>query len=98
MLAEYASWGIIPEMVTNQYGSGVYPADNLPAKLRLRHGGKPSGNPPLTDRDEPAYNPRASANCGFSDGHVERVHWSRLIDNKSPIWLGNRPPGYKPTF
>ncbi len=98
LLTEYGKWGIIPERLTNAYAGGVYPPDVLPETLRLRHGGKAPGDWGLGDPKDPTYVPKAAANCGFSDGHVERIQGPRLVDSTSPIWLGNRRPGFKPTF
>jgi len=98
LLAEYSTWGIFPEKITNVYGSGVYGPDNLKRKLRLRHGGKAPGDAGLVDPNDRAYIARSTANCGFQDLHVERIHWSKLIRADSQLWLGIRPPGFRPTF
>jgi prepilin-type N-terminal cleavage/methylation domain-containing protein/prepilin-type processing-associated H-X9-DG protein len=108
LVAEYGKWGIIPETIRNRYGSGVYPPDVLARKLRLRHGNKASDSKGvLGDVSEPSYVARSSANCGFQDGHVERIGWKRLVPQDAPtkpgvttdpsspsymsIWLGQRP-------
>lgn len=100
LLAEYAKWGIVPVGISGKDGD-ILPADAFPAtstramtKLRLRHGGRPSGpgSEKLSDIFDTGYKPLSSANCGFQDGHVERVAWQRLSDPKSPLWIGTGRP------
>jgi prepilin-type processing-associated H-X9-DG protein len=100
LLTEYATWGAFPEKITNLHASGTYGPDDLSQKLRLRHGGNARGGTDALLRDpaDPTYVAKSKANCGFQDGHVERLGWERLKMNNSPLWLGNRGPGFQPTF
>ncbi|MGB9624796.1 MAG: type II secretion system protein [Phycisphaerae bacterium] len=98
LLAEYSQWGIIPETILGSKG-GEWTAHNLAQKLRLRHGptvSEAAGQ--LRDPADPSYVARRSANCGFLDGHVERLPWNRLVNRSSPLWLGSRKSGTALTF
>jgi prepilin-type N-terminal cleavage/methylation domain-containing protein/prepilin-type processing-associated H-X9-DG protein len=99
LLAEYGKWGIVPTNIMGNHGGDILPADLFPAtivmapsvvKLRLRHGGTASGpgSENLRDKYDTTYVPRTTANCGFQDGHVERIGWQRLSNPRSSLWLG----------
>ncbi len=99
VLTEYGKWGVVPLQVKNPKDI-LSPDRPFGTKLRLRHNGKLAAVPPadappgmiatsaqLRDSiEDPQYEPRNAANCGFQDGHVERLSYSRIMDPRAPIW------------
>ncbi|HOB76852.1 MAG TPA: type II secretion system protein [Phycisphaerae bacterium] len=69
--------------------------------LRFRHGGR-NNDPRLSGADftadnsyvygtstpDPNYQPRDRMNCGFLDGHVERIGHVKLLNPSSALWNG----------
>jgi prepilin-type N-terminal cleavage/methylation domain-containing protein/prepilin-type processing-associated H-X9-DG protein len=110
LIVEAPKPGIFPE------DFGPYPADDLKKALRLRHGGKAPTNTGLGNWNyktnkvtgspgAEGYEPRTGANVGFYDGHVERVHYTRMVELAydaennlaSYFWVGRRrvaQPGF----
>lgn len=105
LLAEYGKWAIFPEAIAGP--NHTWPADTFARKLRLRHGSKlmlgALDMAAYRDSSDRAYVPRARANCGFLDGHVEQIAAKRLYNSgwNQVLWLGQRPPPpnvFKPVF
>jgi prepilin-type processing-associated H-X9-DG protein len=82
-------------------GKSTYPRDNPLSKgLRMRHG-QQNSDKILTGWDytssngvtgvatDKLYQPRDRMNAGFYDGHVDRLHYKKLIANgNSSLWRG----------
>lgn len=104
LIAELPKPGVFPEQF------GAYPADVLSRALRFRHGEKATTSAGLggyTYRFNAVsgtpgsgnYTPRTRMNVGFYDGHVDRMIHAQMTRNpKSSLWVGNRPPGFVPSF
>lgn len=100
MILESAKLGLFPMDLVKE-GTVKYPATKLVAKgsaLRFRHGQKGS-DPRLQGGDftlDPVngsgvdrnYAPKDRMNVGFTDGHVERVHFRAMERATSSFWLG----------
>jgi prepilin-type processing-associated H-X9-DG protein len=82
--------------------SGRTVPDPRGTPLRFRHGGlstdprligadftKP-GSELLGVRPDRRYTPRSRMNVGFVDGHVELLHYSKMLNPRSSLWLGVR--------
>ncbi|GMV98245.1 MAG: hypothetical protein AMXMBFR83_25970 [Phycisphaerae bacterium] len=99
---ETGKLGIFPVAAVDGSGAARYPATKLirtGSALRFRHGQKSNdpnlqgfdytGSDPVNGRGiDQNYQPKDRMNVGFTDGHVERVFYTRMANPLSSFWLG----------
>lgn len=100
LVVESAKLGVFPTAVGDYPADTLSAQDKRGTPLRFRHGGR-SRDPRLTGADfnipgdtiygtapDPNYQPETNMNVGFIDGHVERVHYTKMLNPQTSFWKG----------